>query len=73
MEVTHLNIELNGFELNAACAVTMNGQSYIFQAVKKKTIDRETGLSGRPYVLLLGGVRRLLIPSIFHTIESSLA
>jgi len=73
MEVTHSNIELNGFELNAACAVTMNGQSYIFQAVKRRTVDRDTGFpEGRPYVLLLGGVRRLLIPSIFHMIESSL-
>ena len=75
MEVKHLNIDLNGFELNGACAVTMNGQSYIFQAVKRRTVDRDTGFpSGRPYVLLLGGVRRLLLPSIifFHMIESSL-
>ena len=73
MEVTHLNIELNGFELNGACVVTMNGQSYIFKAVKRRTVDRETGFSsGRPYVLVLGGVRRLLLPSIFHMIESSL-
>ena len=53
--MTHFNIEMNGFELNTACAVTMNGQSYIFQAAK------QSDLYGRQYdnVLLLGGVRRL--------------
>merc|ERR1712226_1423370 len=46
-EVTHFNIEMNGFELNTACAVTMNGQSYIFQAAK------QSDLYGKQYVLLL--------------------
>ena len=45
---------MNGFELNTACAVTMNGQSYIFQAVK------QSDPYGKQYVLLLGWVRRLL-------------
>ena len=44
---------MNGFELNTACAVTMNGQSYIFQAAK------QSDLYGRQYVLLIGRVRRL--------------
>ena len=50
-EVAHFNIEMNGYELNTACAVTMNGQSYIFQAAK------QSDLYGKQYVLLLGGVR----------------
>ena len=59
MEVKHFNIAMNGFELDSACAVTMNGQSYIFQAMKRETIYSE--LYEKPYVLLLGGVRRLSI------------
>ena len=58
-EVTHFNIEMNGFELNTACAVTMNGQSYIFQAAK------QSDLYGKQYVLLLGRVRRLLFTVSF--------
>lgn len=37
-EVTHFNIEMNGFELDSACVVTMNGQSYIFQASKQSNL-----------------------------------
>ena len=61
VEVTHFNIEMNGFELNTACAVTMNGQSYIFQAAK------QSDLYGKQYVLLLGWVRRLLF-TVFFTV-----
>ena len=52
-KVDHFNLEMNGFELNMACAVTMNGQSYIFQAAKQSNIY------GQQYVLILGWVQRL--------------
>ena len=58
-KLTHFNMEMNGFELNTACAVTMNGQSYIFQAAK------QSDLYGKQYVLLLGWVRRLLFTVTF--------
>ena len=66
MEVKHFNIAMNGFELDSACAVTMNGQSYIFQAMKRETIYSE--LYEKPYVLLLGGVRRLSISYRLYSI-----
>ena len=66
MEVKHFNIAMNGFELDSACAVTMNGQSYIFQAMKRETIYSE--LYEKPYVLLLGGVRRLSISYSLYSI-----
>ena len=50
---------MNGFELKTACSVTMNGQSYIFQA--KKQSDLYTRVVTRQYVLLLDRVRRFLI------------
>ena len=52
-KVDHLNLKMNGFELNMACAVTMSGQSYIFQAAKQSNIY------GQQYVLILGWVQRL--------------
>ena len=52
-EVDYFDMEMNGFELNMACAVTMNGQSYIFQAAKQSNIY------GQQYVLILGWVQRL--------------
>ena len=48
----HFNIEMNGYDLNRACAVTMNGQSYIFRAVKQSSVY------GQKYVVVLGRVRR---------------
>jgi len=46
-EVSHFNIEMNGFELDDACAVTMNGQTYIFKA------EKQSERYGKKYVLLL--------------------
>lgn len=45
---------MNGFELDDACAVTMNGQTYIFKA------EKQSERYGKKYVLLLARVRRLL-------------
>ena len=60
-EVSHFNIEMNGFELDDSCAVTMNGKTYIFKA------EKQSERYGKKYVLLLGRVRRLLYGSILCT------
>ena len=42
---------MNGFELDDACAVTMNDQTYIFKA------EKQSERYGKKYVLLLARVR----------------
>ena len=43
---------MNGYDFSNACAVTMNGLSYIFRAVK------QSSPYGQKYVVLLGRAQR---------------